>query len=120
MIDGTLNPKGDGMDKTNLYKALSLAKNPGNCKYVQDGKPCCIIAQLFVLEGGTVEEMGEENYPEWSTIRRVYHDQAPPQLTKYPLELLVAMQSNWDRENGVFDSIKSRRDTIKQIIDGWE
>lgn len=109
------------MDKTNLYKALELARNPGNCLYVERGQPCCIIAQLFVLEGGTVEEMESRgDYKEWSTVRRVYLDKAPPQLTKYPLELLVAMQSNWDRENGVFDSIKSRRDTIKQIIDGWE
>lgn len=39
------------MDKTNLYKALELATQPGACLYVYGGKPCCIIGQLYVLEG---------------------------------------------------------------------
>lgn len=105
------------MDKTNLYKALALAKNPGNCLYVERGQPCCIIAQLYVLEGGTVEEMeGGGKFKEWSTIRRVYIDRAPTQLTKYPMNLLIAMQANWDSRN-IFDSMSSRIGRIKQLID---
>lgn len=68
------------MDKTNLYKALELATQPGACLYVYGGKPCCIIAQLYVLEGGKVEDMlsVRSECGGWTTVKRVYEDLAPP------------------------------------------
>lgn len=86
------------MDKTNLYKALELATMAGACLYVHNGKPCCIIAQLYVLEGGKVEDMlsVKNKLGEWSAVKHVYEDLAPPQLTKYPKNLLITMQARWD------------------------
>lgn len=104
------------MDKTNLYKALELATKPGACLYVYGGKPCCIIGQLFVLEGGKVEDMIKEGgESRWSTVRRVYEDVAPPQLTKYPKNLLITMQARWDAAE-----LTNRKASIKQLINEYK
>lgn len=107
------------MDKTNLYKALELAVQPGACLYVYGGKPCCIIGQLYVLEGGKVKDMLSVKHKlgEWSTVNHVYEDIAPPQLTKYPKQLLIEMQKKWDEVKGVVYPVEDRRAAIKQIID---
>lgn len=95
------------MDKTNLYKALELARGAGNCLYVENGEPCCIISQLFALEGGKVEEM---RY--WPLIGSM--PCLPPEFVRYPRELLVSMQAYWDM--GMCKSADKKK-KIKQLID---
>ena len=41
----------------NVVKAIGKARKPGGCKYVDRDKPCCVIAQLYILEGGNLEEL---------------------------------------------------------------
>lgn len=82
---------------SNLLKAIELAQGKGGCVYVKDGKPCCVIAQLHVLEGGSLSEMEE-----WSdeTVANVITTFKPRTLTKYPTGLLRGLQSIWDSRRG--------------------
>lgn len=59
--------------------------------------------------GGKVEDMEGAG---WSTVKLVYEDLAPPELTKYPKNLLITMQARWDAAE-----FTNRRASIKQLID---
>lgn len=43
----------------NIKKACELAQVPGECKYVVDEKPCCVMGQLYVLEGFDINDLKE-------------------------------------------------------------
>lgn len=82
---------------SNLLKAIELAQGKGGCVYVKDGKPCCVIAQLHILEGGSLSEMEE-----WDnlTVTEVMRDCQPDTLTKYSVSLLSGLQTIWDNNKG--------------------
>jgi hypothetical protein len=42
-----------------LLEAARFACDPGACRYVKDGEPCCVIAQLAVLHGANVSVLVE-------------------------------------------------------------
>mgnify|MGYP003534381023 CR=1 FL=1 len=74
--------------KSNLWKAWVIAINAG-CRYVVDGKPACVIAQLYILEGGKVEDMAD-----WHGKPIAYIQ--PPLLAKYPILFLSTVQYVFD------------------------
>lgn len=74
----------------NLKQAIKLARGAGKCDYLNNGKPYCVIAQLYVLEGGSVEDLKEW---EGCTITGI-DDRGC--LKKYPIKLLDGLQSRWD------------------------
>ena len=96
------------MDKLN--KAIELAREPGSCQYVTDGEPCCVIAQLYILEGGTVDELRQ-----WrsTVISHVLYEVNPPQLASYPKDLLADLQYTWDA--GCNDA-ETRREIMRQRV----
>ena len=89
--------------KEKLLKAIELATEFGNCTYVKKSEPCCVIAQLFVLEGGTIEDMID-----WDvyTVNRLFglNDKIVTVLSKYPLSLLNTLQACWDSTPAYFSS----------------
>ena len=94
----------------NIKKACELAKDPGSCKYTDGEKPLCVIAQLYVLEGGDVKDMLD-----WGTtvIRRVeYNSILENMFDKYGLNNLVEMQYIWDKGE---DEIASRNSLLKFV-----
>jgi len=82
----------------NLRKAIDLAEKPSGCKYVVDGKPCCVIAQLAVLEGIPVEDISKWDRQNSCGIGVLPLTNGVDVLVrKYPREVLVNMQGAWDR-----------------------
>lgn len=74
-------------------EAIKKAINPGGCRYLQDGKPACVIAQLYVLKGGAPEDMGS-----WHTdvVLSIVHEFKPPLLMDEPRLLMADLQCTWD------------------------
>lgn len=84
--------------KRNLLKAIELAKGAGSCQYIKGGEPCCVIAQLYVLEGGKVEDMeGWGNNWSNTTVDAVIRKNLDNGvLKKYDRQLLTRLQNTWD------------------------
>ena len=80
----------------NLQKAWELSRpNLGSAEYIKCEEPNCIIAHLYILEGGKVEDMRAWNN---SSIYSVLHDEIPF-LHKYTREFLTNLQNAFDEEN---------------------
>ncbi len=97
----------------NLQKAWDLSRpNLGSAEYIKTSRlvpykdtglsvcerceePNCIIAHLYVLEGGKVEDMRAWNN---SSIYSLLHDEIPF-LHKYTREFLTNLQNAFDEEN---------------------
>lgn len=75
----------------NLKQAIKLAMGAGKCDYLNNGKPYCVIAQLYVLEGGSPEDLKEW---EGCTITGI-DDRGC--LKKYSIKLLEGLQERWDQ-----------------------
>lgn len=84
----------------NLRKAIDLAEKPGGCKYVRNGKPCCVIAQLAVLEGIPVEQISKWDVSKFPGIGSLLLEPlvngASAITSKYPIILLNNLQGVWD------------------------
>jgi len=77
----------------NIKKACELAKNPGSCKYSnEDGSPCCVIGQLYVLEGFNVSELKNEN----KAIDYLRSENIDLLFSKYGKDRLATLQCYWD------------------------
>lgn len=93
-----------------LREAISLAKTPGGCHYVINGKPACVIAQLFTLEGVTVEQLSQlEGMP---IADMSDHDMGP--LKSYPRKLLADLQEVWDKGRGSEEDLKN---TMREMVE---
>lgn len=81
--------------KDNLLRAIALAQKPGSCLYIHEGKPCCVIAQLLLLEGGDLEDIKASwiDNGEHIPIHRVENR---GRLAKYPIKVLKQLQAIWD------------------------
>jgi len=94
-----------------LNKAIDLAEEPGSCKYVSDGKFCCVIAQLAFLEGVSITRLDS-----LLNVEEYLKEGKLPELSAYPRQLLSFMQIRWDH-SASFSSIKDARDWMRQILD---
>ena len=109
------------MNKQNLLKAIELAENPGECKYFSDGKPSCVVGQLFALEGTKEEELkgfnGNSiyyllNISECTTLSK-YQD-------NYPIRLLERLQDLWDGELDSEEDIDERKARMVELVNNYE
>jgi len=109
------------MNKENLFKAIELAVNPGQCQYFSDGKPSCVIGQLFALEGTQENELKEFNgnsiyyllnYAECSTLLK-YKD-------NYPIMLLDRLQDLWDNNLDSEEDLDERKQRMVELVDNYE
>ena len=84
----------------NVRKACELAKLPGGCTYVADGKPACVIGQLAVLEGCTVEQLSDFEQDNLNVAVLFLLDEEPfkTKLAKYNSSFLDMLQMEWDSD----------------------
>lgn len=78
----------------NIRKACKLAKKPGSCEYVDENFcPICVIAKLYVIEGGLPEVMAK-----WRNTQCVNVDDPLMEtlFAKYGREFLYNLQGFWD------------------------
>lgn len=97
-----------------LQTAINKAENPGGCRYAVDERPSCVIAQLYILEGGSVDTL---KYWGSTVIGCVLEQEHPPELAKYPKWLLQKLQYLWDV--GVADAEYKReimRDEVAKFV----
>jgi hypothetical protein len=76
----------------NIKKACELAQGAGECEYVIDGKPCCVIGQLYSLEGFDISNL-EGNITCWHNVSLRNKDIIDRKYGELKLERL---QSFWD------------------------
>lgn len=93
-----------------LQTAIDKAENPGECRYVVDGRPSCVIAQLYILEGGSVDTLEE-----WgaTVIGCVLNERHPAELAHYPKTLLQSLQYLWDIG---MDGVDCRREAMRSEV----
>lgn len=74
-------------------EAIKKAVHPGGCRYLIDGKPACVIAQLYVLKGGAPEDMES-----WhgTGVLRIVDERMVPLLMDEPRFLMEHLQYVWD------------------------
>ena len=110
--------------KNNLLQAVERATQPTECLYIVDGKPCCVIAQLAVLEGINVDTIakwdtahkdntGEEVSEAIETLLDNKTRGIGP-LQKYPKALLKRVQLIWDTSH--LEDIKAIRNEARREI----
>lgn len=122
--------------KKKLEAAIDAAQGAGGCKYVKNGEPCCVIAQLGHREGVPKAEMTR-----WdrrlstglgagiSAVLAGFTTEefSPGALLNYPPELLIDLQSIWDRgqRSGEYAPElinmpdEERREKMRQALKEW-
>lgn len=92
----------------NVKKACELACGPGDCKYFVDDKPHCVIGQLAVLEGCTVQELKEfkkrvkdDGSFADGVLNLIEHEPFKTKLSKYNAEFLDKLQHYWDSDTRI-------------------
>ncbi len=92
-----------------IRRAITSAQQPGECLYVANGQPCCIIAQLATLEGLEIEEltawdMEYTTHPDGtkSALNAIStildrNPLAQHVFTGYDTGTLAQLQRHWDR-----------------------
>lgn len=93
-----------------LQTAIDKAETPGACRYVVDGRPSCVIAQLYILEGGSVDTLEE-----WgaTVIGCVLDEWHPAEFAHYPKGLLQNLQYLWDTG---MDDAECRREVMRKEV----
>ena len=96
---------------SNLQKAWDLSRpNLGSAEYLSGEEPNCIIAHLYILEGGKLEDMkvwcNTGIYPMYDRI---------PLLHKYGCDFLTDLQESFDtgNEKWVDSLIASMSDSVR-------
>jgi hypothetical protein len=80
-----------------IIKACQLAEGPRSCQYVNNGQPCCVIAQLYVLRGGDVEDMYEWDDVTRNSVSNIIEDFGIDfGYDEYQLSVLQALWDNCD------------------------
>ena len=80
----------------NIAKACELAREPGGCKYIdEDGYPCCVIGQLYALEGFDTNDLKDVN--KFSSY--IESENMFLLSDKYGKERLDNLQNYWDDSN---------------------
>lgn len=80
-----------------VEKACLNAKNGGSCESIKEDVPRCVIACLYVEEGGDIKDVrswSREDKPH-KFVGDLTREQLGP-LVKYDLEFLEYLQLAWD------------------------
>jgi len=107
--------------KEKLLKAIDLAQGPGKCLYVVDGKPCCVVGQLAILEGVAIDFFEQRN-----KMGCRYNELSIGPFTELTSELdynecmLQKLQSIWDGagEEDVEKYKQQMRDVVNEYFPG--
>lgn len=99
------------MDIKNLKKAVELAQGAGECDYLADGVPFCVIGQLYVLEGGSPKDLKEW---EGCMIGGIENRGC---LQKYPIKLLDQLQEYWD--SAEYGTESERRASMLALVEHY-
>lgn len=102
------------MNKENLYKAIELAQGQGVCRYVDDAKPCCVIAQLIHLEKGDISLINKEHNDISISHLMRKNDHVRQTLSGYPLDLLIDLQDIWDSV-----TVNDPKLAMRECVDGF-
>ena len=109
------------MNKQNLFKAIELAVNPGECKYFSEGLPSCVIGQLFALEGIQEKDLKGFN---GNSIYYILNNIESTSLSKYrdnyPIILLERLQDLWDRDLDSEEDLDERKARMVELVDDYE
>ncbi len=103
--------------ENNVLLAIDSAEEAGTCEYVINGQPCCVIAQLAVIEGVTTDTMeswrhsGGDGDPKSMIVGDVLDSFDTP-LDEYPRALLVSIQAVWDTNYCEIDAREKMRDRL--------
>jgi hypothetical protein len=86
----------------NIKKAIELAKqngHQGECRYVTDGKPDCVVAQLATIEGVSIEDLAKWEKKNVLAAAMFNKPGANSLREKgYNTEFLLLLQRIWDGE----------------------
>lgn len=82
--------------KDKCLRAIALARKPGSCLYIHEGKPCCVIAQLLLLEGGDLEDIKASWIRDNNVHIPIHKVENRGRLAKYPIKVLKELQAIWD------------------------
>lgn len=104
-----------------LIQAIENAKGFRNCEYISSGAAQCVIAQLYVLCGGAVEDMEawtiEEEYGDINTVNAArIPDFENTVLSVYDKHFLNDLQSVWDNGSGLHDTCHYTEDESRQYM----
>ena len=77
----------------NLTRACQQASEPGSCECVKNNNPTCVIACLYILEGGDIEEV--KKWTEGQLISELPVNQRNL-LNRYNTDFLDYLQLEWD------------------------
>ena len=94
-----------------INKAIELAQEPGACKYMVDGKPCCVIGQLAALEGVPAVVLDRTEFTVSALIKR----NQLPEFASYPREFLYLLQRKWDCSKSI--PIENARAEMHKFLD---
>lgn len=109
--------------KAKLHAAIDAAKGPGECQYVIDGQPGCVIGQLAVACGVTVDDMarfdadGSESDGSAQRVEAILGHPLVTPLRRFPDTLLRELQRAWDRNDG--HSEASRRIRMHTLVEEY-
>ncbi len=78
-----------------LHKAIDSATRPGICRYRAERQPACVIGQLAVLEGISVDTLRKWDDDEYPGIGELI-TATPGLFSEYPINLLIRLQKRWD------------------------
>jgi hypothetical protein len=100
--------------RQNLNLAIRKACGPGACVYINGkDKPSCVIGQLAVLEGYSVETI--KSWMDRGLWGMRAYDQMPKKFNKYDSQLLIALQDEWDSSR-MFSSANERRSRMYAMV----
>lgn len=91
-----------------LHKAIDLAKDSGECQYVKGGEPCCVIGQLAVLKGISLEQLPV------GKVTVMSYTMPDLGISK---SLLLKIQNVWDGVEAASCSDEQRRAEMHKIVD---
>lgn len=109
---------------TLLHEAINRARRRGECQYVVDGEPCCVIGQFGALSGLSIAEMQHGSGME----KQASHVSPLVNFNKVgvtgrlifsnlnvPDDLLYHLQSIWD----VGKDEEKGREQMRSFLNAW-
>lgn len=110
--------------KKRLLRAIDTASGPGACRYVYDGAPCCVVAQLAALEGISVERMAAWDASSQTVWGLFAGGRSGPELAPYRIgdeegnPLLDRLQAIWDRRDDGLGAVE-KREAMRALVEAY-
>ena len=112
--------------KKKLVEAVLLAKGPGECNYVINGRPGCVIGQLGAICGAKVSDLcfwddceAWEVHSGSTGVESLLMYVDPVALRDYPARLLAQLQCIWDYKGDARSEDEKRLGMLFEI-EAWD